>query len=199
MATQSTKGNDPQTQQSQPITRSEQQPPARRGFGLGPWSSPTDFFRMDPSSLMRRMSHEFDRMFDWGGGREQSSKMWSPAIEVKQRDNQLVVQAELPGLKPEDVKLEVVDGSLVIQGESRSEQEETKGGVHISERRYGSFYRAIPLPESAKVDQAQARFNNGVLEVTVPTEEQKSDRRQIPIQGATQSGTSGTTEKPKAA
>jgi HSP20 family protein len=194
MATQSSKGNEQQGQQAQSITRGSGEPsPTRRGFGS--WLSPAHFFRTDPMSLIRRMTEEFDRM--WDQDRESSGRTWAPAVEVQQRDNELVVQAELPGLKPEDVKLEIGEDSLVIQGESKSEQEQTKGGMRMSERRYGSFYRSIPLPEGAKVEEAKAQFKNGVLEITVPTEEPRSNRRQIPIQGATQTG--GTPEKTKAA
>src|SRR5258706_16337605 len=88
----------------------------------------------------------------------------------------------------------MTDDAIVLEGERKCEHEENKGGVHITERRYGRFYRAIPLPEGAKTDQAQAKFENGVLEVEVPVEQPKEQRRQIPIQSATQatSGSSGT-------
>jgi len=142
---------------------------------------------MDPFSLMRRMTHDFNRFFgDWGGREEE--RIWSPAIEVKQQDGQYTVRADLPGLKPEDVKLEVTEEAIILQGERKSEHEETKGGTRMCERQYGRFYRAIPLPEGAKADQAKARFENGVLEITVPAEETRAQRRQIQIE----TGGSGT-------
>ena len=104
-----------------------------------------------------------------------------PAIEMNERDGQLQVQTELPGLKPEDVKVEITDGALVIRGERKYEHEENKKGVYRSERRYGQFYREIPLPEGADVEQAKAQFNDGVLEIKVPVPEQMSKRREIPI------------------
>ena len=70
---------------------------------------------------------------------------------------------------------------LLIQGEKKEEHEEKKDGVVRSERRYGTFVRLIPLPEGANTEQANAQFNNGVLEVTIPVAEEKSQRRQIPI------------------
>jgi len=149
------------------------------------------------------MSEEIDRMFgDLGSNRGSSSgvSQWSPAIEVAERDGNYVVHAELPGLKPEEVNVEVADDALIIQGERRSQHEENQGGLHRSERRYGRFYRSIPLPEGVNPEQVRANFQNGVLEVTVPTTQQPSNRRQIPIQSGSsapvpESATSNNYEK----
>jgi HSP20 family protein len=146
--------------------------------------SPADFLRMNPFSLMRRMTEALDRTFAEVNGREVAERAWAPLIDVTQQDGQYVVRAEVPGLNPNDVRLEITDDAIVIQGERKVEHEETEGGIHVTERRYGRFYRAIPLPEGAKVDEARATYENGVLEVRVPTEEQKDRRREIPIQTA---------------
>jgi HSP20 family protein len=155
----------------------------RRGeypFGLMPY----DFFRMNPFSLLRRMTEEMDRAFQESAwDREVSGQGgWTPAIEVSQRDGKYNVTAELPGLDPKDVKVEVDNDALVIQGERRSEVEEKNAGIERTERQYGLFYRSIPLPEGANVEQAQAKFNNGVLQVTIPLTEQQTNRRAIPVQ-----------------
>jgi HSP20 family protein len=146
---------------------------------------------MNPFTLMRRMSEELDRAFSESGGRDQGEMVWAPPIEVTQQDGNYVVRAEIPGINANDVKLEITDDAVVIQGERKSEHEEKKGGMHLTERRYGRFYRAIPLPEGAKVDQVRAKCEDGVLEVIVPTEEQRHKAREIPIQG----GTSGSGEQ----
>jgi HSP20 family protein len=153
---------------------------------------------MNPFSLMRTMTEELDRTFNESNSRERGERAWAPAIEVTQREGNFVVRAELPGLNADDVKLEITDDAIVIEGERKVEHEETKGGIHVTERRYGRFYRAIPLPEGAKTDEARAVYTNGVLKVTVPTEEPKSQRREIPIQGdtstsASESGSSAPT------
>ena len=167
------------------MTRSSQQQRSSPSSGyLLPYLTPADIFRMNPFSLMRRMSEELDRAFGESNEREQRERTWTPAVEVMQREGNFVVRAELPGLNQEDVKLEITDDAIVLEGERKDEREENKGGLHVTERRYGRFYRAIPLPEGAKTDDARAKFENGVLEVTVPTEEPKSKRREIPIQGA---------------
>jgi HSP20 family protein len=147
---------------------------------LSGWTS-ADFLS-NPFSLMRRFSEEMDRSFGRFFDRESGESLWSPAIEVRQDEGQLKVHADLPGLKPEDVRVEVTDDQLVIQGERKYEQEEKKKGVYRSERRYGRFYRAIPLPEGTNTEQVKAQFRNGVLEVAIPTPEQKSNRREIPIE-----------------
>jgi HSP20 family protein len=168
----------------------------RQGGGLarrGAWApslfslSPRDFFGVSPFELMRRFSEEMDRAFEgfglsrgWGRGGE--TGMWSPAVEVFERDNDLVVRAELPGLSKDDVKVEMTDEGLVIQGERRREGEEKGEGWYRSERSYGQFYRLIPLPEGANAEQAKARFENGVLEVSTPIPETQRRRRGIPIE-----------------
>jgi HSP20 family protein len=155
--------------------------------------APQEFFRANPFSLLRRMTEEMDRVFqEVGLEREGSSGTgWSPAIEVSQREGKYNIHAELPGLEPKDVKVEVENDALVIQGERRFEQEEKEAGMQRTERQYGLFYRSIPLPEGAKVEQAKAKFHNGVLEVTIPVPEQQSNRRSIPIEGE-----SGVSSKP---
>jgi HSP20 family protein len=117
---------------------------------------------------------------------------------VKQNEGNYVIRAELPGLKPDDVNVEITDDAVVISGERKEEKEEKRGDVHVTERRYGTFYRSIPLPEGAQTEQAKARFENGVLEITVPAQEAGKGRRQIPVEGGSASGgssQSGGSEK----
>lgn len=154
-----------------------------RGSVLRRGESPSDYFALSPWSMMRRFNEEMDR---WFGGEHEGAEMgmWSPKIDVRERDNNLVVSADLPGLNKEDVKLEVTDEGLCIRGERKREHEEKREGYYRSERSYGTFSRIIPLPEGANVDQAKAEFNNGVLEVTVPIPESARRRREIPIGAA---------------
>jgi HSP20 family protein len=95
-----------------------------------------------------------------------------------------VVSAELPGLNEDDINVQVVNDTLVIQGERRDEREENEEGVRRTEIRYGQFYRAIPLPDGAQTDQARAEFQNGVLRITIPAPQGKDNTRQIPVQAS---------------
>jgi HSP20 family protein len=200
MATQTTETDEKQnqgSQKAQAMTRSSQQQGSSPFSGnLLPYLTPADIFRRSPFLLMRRMSEELDRVFGESNERGQRERTWTPAIEVMQREGNFVIRAELPGLKPEDVKLEITDDAIVLEGERKDEREENKGGLHVTERRYGRFYRVIPLPDGATPDDARAKFENGLLEVTVPTGEPKSKRREIPIQGGSQATTGSLGQKP---
>jgi HSP20 family protein len=169
------------------VSRAKQDTQVARRGGSEPFLfTPGEFFN-NPFSIMRRMHDEMDRVFSSalggssGAGVGGGLATWMPAIEVAERDNKMVVSAELPGLKPEDVKVEVTEDAIVIEGERKQEHEEKEGGRWHSERRYGRFYRTIPLPEGANAEEARATFKNGELQVTVPVQKAESKRRQIPI------------------
>jgi HSP20 family protein len=130
-------------------------------------------FGVNPFALIRELTSSLGTEFD--------SQAWIPAVEVKEANGNLTVTAELPGIKNEDVKVEVTDQALTIQGERKQERKEEKEGVYRSERSYGHFYRSILLPEGAKVDQIKAEMKNGILEVKVPLAETKQKSRQIPV------------------
>jgi HSP20 family protein len=164
--------------------------------------NPREIFA-NPFALMRRMTEEMDRIFNQFGfeqGQRAGTTAWAPAIEVAEREGNYLIEAELPGLKPEDVRVEVTEDSLVLEGERKWEEESKQGGMQRSERRYGRFYRAIPLPEGVNPEQVRARFENGVLQVTVPMPQTQSSSRQIPIEtGKTGAGAAaGSSQAAKA-
>ncbi len=146
--------------------------------------TPRDFFTASPFELMRRFTEDMDRFFEgtapgWGGG---SMPMWSPPIEITEKDGQFTVCAELPGLSKDYVKVELTEEGLTISGERKQEQEERRGGLYRTERSYGSFWRTIPIPDDAQVEQAKATFENGLLTVSVPVPASTQRRREIPIE-----------------
>jgi HSP20 family protein len=133
----------------------------------------------DPFALLRQMTSDVERAFNesvWptfrfpalGIKSGTDTANWLPEIDVFEKDNRLVTKVDLPGLKKEDVKVEVTDGHLAISGERKSEAEEKKEHYYKSERKYGSFYRAVPLPEGVKLEDVKATFADGVLEVSIP-------------------------------
>ena len=135
----------------------------------------------DPYRAIRRMFDQFDR-WPFGspaslfGSQRPLLGGWSPQIDSFQRGNEFVVRADLPGLEKKDVTVEVQDGTLIIQGERTSEQEEKNDSYFMTERSYGRFQRVIPLPEGASADSAKATFKNGVLEVAVQAPPQEASR-----------------------
>jgi HSP20 family protein len=104
--------------------------------------------------------------------------MYLPDIEVLEKDGAMVVRVDLPGIKKEDVSIEVNDNSLVVKGERRKEMKEEREGYYRSERSYGSFYRSIPFRDGIEANDAKATFNDGVLEITLKT---RKNVRQIEI------------------
>jgi len=139
-----------------------------------------------PVALLRQMTSELDRIFeDWPSFRWSAFKpfdadsSWSPKIDVFERDNRLVTRVDLPGMKKEDITVEVTDGHLALSGERKREREEKKDNVYRSECEYGSFYRAVPLPQGVKLEDVKATFKDGVLEVSTPLPQQpeKSARK----------------------
>jgi HSP20 family protein len=159
-----------------------------------------DIFNMNPLSMFRRMQDEISRVFTQNNLAGQTSRgdglplaAWAPPVEVAYRDGNLVVSAELPGLSQNDVEVQIVDDILVISGEKEIAEEEDRGDVRRTEIRYGEFYRAIPLPDGVKAQEARAEFQNGVLQVTIPLEH--ANVQQIPVQ-ANSSSQSATRIQP---
>jgi HSP20 family protein len=152
-----------------------------------------------PFAFMRRFSDEMDRLFaDFGFGRDWLTSsfgrdlvsrgfgdfgeaLWSPQVEMFERDGQLIVRADLPGLTRDDVKVEVTDNAINLSGERKSEREEKAEGYYRSERSYGSFYRSIPLPEGVNADDANATFKNGVLEIAMAAPQRAARGRRLEI------------------
>jgi len=163
--------------------------PEDRRLGVtrpGNWGS-------SPVRALQRMADQMDRMFeDIGFGsrwtrplwREMSMEAWAPEIDVVQKNSELTIRADLPGLRREDVTVEINDDSVSIQGERKREHEEEREGYYRTERSYGSFYRVIPLPEGAITEQAKASFKDGVLEITMPAPPSSKGRRLEISEGA---------------
>lgn len=100
-----------------------------------------------------------------------------PPVDVQDKDKEVVVTAELPGLEPKDIDLSVQNDCLVLRGEKKFERKEEKSGYTMQERGYGSFHRRIPLPEGVKADAVKAQYKNGVLTVRLPKDESKGPKR----------------------
>ena len=130
-----------------------------------------------PMHLPREVERLFDEMIHrpWGFCRE--IRGWNPSIDVYETDDAFVLEADLPGVKPEDVKVEAENGDLVVQGWRTLEKSRSDGQFHTMERSSGNFMRRIKLPESIKKDAIEAEFHDGVLRVTLPKTKGKQEKR----------------------
>jgi HSP20 family protein len=188
-----------QTAQKAPARRGERRPTRTAWPGFFPR---TGGIPVTPWELMRRMSDEMTQILDFlsrgqpatsvaqrgsgttttpragtSGAGETGLIAFTPQIEVIERPDALVVRADLPGVNANDVSVSIDDGVLTIQGEREQEQREERDGVVRSERVYGTFFRAIPLPDGAEEERIDATFRNGVLEIAVPVSRRQSGRR----------------------
>lgn len=140
-----------------------------------------------PFGLLRQMTTELDRMFDdpwnirWPALPLENDAAWSPKIDVFEKDSRLITRVDLPGVKKEDVTVEVADGQLTLAGERRIETENKTDNFYRAECEYGSFRRTVPLPTGVKDEDIKATFTDGVLEVSMPLPA-KTNGRKIPIQ-----------------
>jgi HSP20 family protein len=121
---------------------------------------------------MMTLREAMDRLFDDAFTRPLSVRdgwsMASPAIDMYQTDNEVVVKASIPGIKAEEVQINVTGDILTLKGEARQEEDRKERSWHIREQRFGSFERSIVLPTDVKSDQAEAVFENGILTITLP-------------------------------
>jgi HSP20 family protein len=150
---------------------------ANRKESLPEFFTPIASFVTIPLDLMRGVMEGIDHTLGITPGAKPGC--WTPAINFEQCQGHLVVTAELPGLKKDEVKVELTDGSLVIKGEHNREHKTHHEGLHKFERRYGQFYRSIPLPTGAKLDQVKAELHDGVLKISMPVAEKKV--HQVPV------------------
>jgi HSP20 family protein len=191
------KKNDSDTRRGQGRSQDERNTKRNKPeTGIARREQDTALRTVSPFSLMRRFSEEMDRLFgDFGFGGSLASgfgrefgrladlegSMWLPQVEAFERDGKLIVRADLPGLTKDDINVDITDDAIKIRGERRQEKEENEKGYYRSERSYGSFYREIPLPTGVNRDEANASFNNGVLEITMPAPARQSGSRRIEI------------------
>src|SRR3954452_2761101 len=113
-------------------------------------------------TLQSDMNRLFDAFFNGRPG-EGAARRWIPAMDLVETQDHLVLRADLPGMKEEDLEIEIKDGVLTISGERKAEHEEKSEGFHRVERSFGSFSRALAVPEGIDATQVSASFENGVL------------------------------------
>ena len=146
-----------------------------------------------PFSELSRMERDMDRMFGNFFGRRLFDFRWpervreigvrEPAIEVYEEKDDVVVKAEIPGIKKEELEVNVTDDLLTIKGEKKKEEEVKEKGYYYSERSYGAFERSVQIPRAVHADKARASFKDGILEVRLPkTEEAKRKEVKLKVE-----------------
>jgi HSP20 family protein len=139
--------------------------------------------------LFQRLSRELDDMFNTFGLErnfyEPVNSGWTPEVEMFMKGNELIVRADVPGLKKEDLTIELTEEAVIVRGERKHEKVEKEEGFYRAERGYGSFYRSLPLPEGVKIENAKATVHDGVLEITVPVAKVETKTRKLEITEAT--------------
>jgi HSP20 family protein len=126
------------------------------------------------------MQENMDRLwrnFGSGGGEEGNVENWAIPLDVVQQGDNIIVKASVPGVNPEDIDVSIENDVLIIKGQTKEEQEHQEGNYLMREQRSGSFYRALRLPDTLDSDQAQPRYEHGILSITFPKMGSKKARR----------------------
>jgi HSP20 family protein len=150
---------------------------------------------MKPEPFSQEVNRLFNTLFDLS---DTGVQRWVPPMDLTEGDDHFVLRADLPGLGEDDVSIEIQDNTLTISGERKSEHEERQRGWYRVERSFGSFSRALSLPEGVNPDAVSAEFDKGVLEVRIPKPEERKPRRVAIKAGAgdsTQPAVEGTAEE----
>lgn len=131
--------------------------------------------RFEPFRDLAGLQDRIDRLFEeslgrlrWDSGEALQGSAWTPAVDIVETDNEIVLKADVPGLDRKDVDIRVHDGTLTLKGERKFESEENQDNFRRVERVYGSFLRSFALPQTVDSDKVEAGYRNGVLEVKLP-------------------------------
>ena len=127
----------------------------------------------DPLASIRLFEDAFTRMVN----EPRATRPWSPAVDIYETENELVLKADVPDVEPKDIDVRVENQTLTISGERKFEQENTSKGFHRIERSYGNFVRSFAVPNTFDTDNIAAGFKNGVLTVTLPKKEAAKPRQ----------------------
>lgn len=158
-----------------------------------------------PFGMMRRMAEEMNQLFENAGmGRFSPgqfvapSGVSSPNVDVSETPEAVIVDAELPGVEEKDIDLQVTNDTLILRAKTHKEESRQEQTMYITERRYGSYHRVIALPAPINPDSAKARYQDGVLRVTLPKAEQVRGRR-IHVETGRTDPAPGVPEEPSTA
>lgn len=135
-------------------------------------------------TLQERMNRLFDEVLPKAREEEGLARgVWSPAVDIYETEDSIVLKAELPGINKDDVSVEIKDNVLVLKGEKRFEKDVKEENYHRMERAYGAFQRSFTLPNIVDKDKIKAKYKDGILEVVLPkAEEAKPKQIKVEVQ-----------------
>ena len=138
----------------------------------------SNLIRWEPARDMMTLREAMDRLFDDAFTRPLSLRDgWTvPAIDMYQTDDEVVVKAALPGIKADEVQINITGEVLTLKGEVRHEEDKKEKAWHIHEQRWGSFERSLVLPTEVVADKTKAEFENGILTITLPKADEVKPR-----------------------
>ncbi len=137
--------------------------------------------KYDPFGDLKTLQDEVNRLFSGTFSRGSQDEVlrgaWSPSVDIFENKNEIVLEAELPGMSPENVSISIENNVLTLHGERKFEKKDEGDNFHRVERSYGSFTRSFTLPPTVSSENANAEFNNGVLRLTLAKREEAKPRR----------------------
>jgi HSP20 family protein len=141
--------------------------------------------KWEPFNELRKLENRMSNLWGrwpspfWMSGN--GDEKWSVPLDVREDGDMLVVEASIPGMKPEEIEVEIEDGTLTIKGETKTEFEEKKKDYLLKERSEGSFYRSIRLPDTVDEEGATSSYKDGVLKVTMPKKAEAKSKKKITV------------------
>jgi HSP20 family protein len=140
-----------------------------------------DLMNWDPYRELRSMQDRFGRLLGGTGRRDRDEEMsmgaWVPPVDIAEEQDQIMITAELPGFKPDDIQINMEGNVLTLRGERKFEEEKDRRNYHRVERAYGVFVRSFSLPNNVDRENVKAEFRDGILELTLPKREEAKPRR----------------------
>jgi len=143
-----------------------------------------DLVRYEPWTLLNQLQRDLERSFETlrselfrGEGEVSAAVGWAPAVDIREEADRYVVQADLPGVKPDDIEVSLEKGVLTIKGHRETEAKEERENYRRVERIYGSFFRRFTLPETVDEEKIEAKYDNGVLTIIIPKKPEEQPKK----------------------